>query len=589
MRKNLQFIWLSLFCLSSFISTAQNKYAVIVGINNYYSAPNQLSQFCLKGCVNDAVSIKSLLINRFGFAEKNIISLLNEKATQPALLAAFNEILGKTKAGDAVLFYYCGHGIWMYNDANNNDPIKQGYNQAICLSDLYAENRGCLVRDNTLKKIFNQFVDKEVVVTSLFDCCFSGNLAMDMLVNRHNNYYDPLSELSFSGKSIPFETTYFITRSFNPSVTLSIDDTAKIPRPSERKDSRFVSLSACADNEKAMEIYDEASLPHGAFTKALLSVYKENSVSLPLSQVFADIKNQLQTKQLLPQQPTLRLDSSRLNNNLIGIAPNNFTNTTTAQCIGKRGNSVLINAGTNAGFMQGNVLSTKSGATIKVTQVFADSAMATITNGASLITLNTVFTLTNGYTISQPLLKVYVPQSKYSSKEIAGFFNRKILPFTKEKRYRDYNNWDVGDVAFTYPLQDTMISRENLTMLREQPIIYIFLPMPANVATAIKQELGQNQNIQLVSSDTAANYVLYLNYANATDNTKAGFVFTFSPVIKYDVAPTGLHMFYADHVQVPSLSFTTNGVNALAKQVNTMLTPLLRATGTRWLNEYARE
>lgn len=114
MRKILQFIWLSLFCLSSLISAAQNKYAIIVGINNYYEAPDKLSQFCLKGCVNDAKSIQSLLINRFGFAEKNIVLLLNEKATQPALLAAFNEILGKTKPGDALLFYYCGHGIWMY-------------------------------------------------------------------------------------------------------------------------------------------------------------------------------------------------------------------------------------------------------------------------------------------------------------------------------------------------------------------------------------------------------------------------------------------------------------------------------------------
>ncbi len=589
MRKTLQFIWLSLFCLSSLISTAQNKYAIIVGINNYYQAPNQLSQFCLKGCVNDAVSIKSLLINRFGFAEKNIISLLNDKATQPALLAAFNEILNKTKAGDAVLFYYCGHGIWMYNDANDNDPVKQGYNQAICLSDLYSPNRGCLVRDNTLKKIFNQFVDKGVTLTSLFDCCFSGNLAMDMAVYRHNNYYDPLSEISFSGKSIPFETTYFISRSFNPSITLTIDDTAKIPRPSERKDSRFVSFSACADNEKAMEIYDEASFPHGAFTKALLSVYKENSASLPLSQVFAYIKNQLQTKQLFPQQPTLRLDSSRLNNNLIGISSEHFNNTITAKCIHKAGNIVLLNAGADVGFMQGNLLSTTSGAEIKVTQVYADTAMATITKGAALIKLNTEFILTNRYTTSQPLLKIYVPQSKYSSKEINDFFKEKILPFTKEKGYRDYNNWDVGEIGFTYPLQDTIITKENLTMLKEQPIFYIFLPMPSDIATAVKKELGQNQNVQLVSSDTSANYVLYLNYVNATDKTKAGFVFTFSPKIQYDDAPIDLHFFYSNHAQVPALSFTGNGLNTLSKQINNIMTPLLRSTGSRWLNEYARQ
>ncbi len=128
MHKTLQFKLLFAFCLAAAALHAQTKYAIIVGINNYYEAPNKLSQYCLKGCVNDANSIQWLLINRFGFDEKNIVSLLDEKATQPNLLAAFDGVLKKSKAGDAVLFYYCGHGIWMYNNGNDNDPIKNGYN-----------------------------------------------------------------------------------------------------------------------------------------------------------------------------------------------------------------------------------------------------------------------------------------------------------------------------------------------------------------------------------------------------------------------------------------------------------------------------
>jgi hypothetical protein len=65
---------------------AQNKYAVIVGINDYYETTTKKSVYSLKGCVNDAMSMKSLLMNRFEFESKNINLLTNQSATQENLL-----------------------------------------------------------------------------------------------------------------------------------------------------------------------------------------------------------------------------------------------------------------------------------------------------------------------------------------------------------------------------------------------------------------------------------------------------------------------------------------------------------------------
>ena len=67
--------------------------------------------------------------------------------------------------------------------------LKHGMNQAMVMSNLYAPNLDCLVRDAVLKKIGNKFVDKGVVVTMITDCCFSGIIVMPMLFAIHNPYH----------------------------------------------------------------------------------------------------------------------------------------------------------------------------------------------------------------------------------------------------------------------------------------------------------------------------------------------------------------------------------------------------------------
>lgn len=112
--------------------------------------------------------------------------------------------------------------------------------------------------------------------------------------------------------------------------------------------------------------------------------------------------------------------------------------------------------------------------------------------------------------------------------------------------------------------------------------------MPYDVAESVKNEVRKNQNIQLVSSEKEADYVLYLNYAKATSERKKGFVFTCSPSNTTDERPVDLHMFYSCNTQVPNLQFTKTSLYQLSEKINQFMLPLLRATGTRWLNNYAK-
>ena len=64
----------------------QTGRALLIGINDYYWKKNVLSDHSLKGCVNDAKSVKELIVSRFGFQKNNITDLYNAQATQYNIL-----------------------------------------------------------------------------------------------------------------------------------------------------------------------------------------------------------------------------------------------------------------------------------------------------------------------------------------------------------------------------------------------------------------------------------------------------------------------------------------------------------------------
>src|SRR5688572_5816060 len=136
MRKSLLLLFGSFIFLSSAVSLAQNKYALLVGINDYYDAPGVKSGHSLQGCVNDMIAMKTLLMDRFAFQPSNILTLSDSQATKKTILGALQTVLDKCNPGDAMVFFYSGHGVWIDNKATIDDPIKRGLSQAIVTSDL---------------------------------------------------------------------------------------------------------------------------------------------------------------------------------------------------------------------------------------------------------------------------------------------------------------------------------------------------------------------------------------------------------------------------------------------------------------------
>lgn len=659
----------------AFVSSvrAQNKYALLVGINDYYSAPGLKDPHSLKGCVNDAVAMKTLLTDRFAFQSQNIHTLFDAQATKKTILASLKGLLNKCKPGDAMVFYYSGHGVWIENDATIDDPVKKGISQAMVTSDLYAEKWECLLRDATLKKWFNQFVDKRVKVTTIFDCCYSGTIMMMPSPFGENKYeypsvkptekYIPIGSIGYIPKvetprgcsadsSLPFQDTLdtdsdgvpdcadfevktlrvcfpvdslgiggceqqdlafmpedemeFSTvdsvagrmtssRAFSISDVISIPDREIVPRPSDRPNSGFLSMSATSYKEKGLEISDESGVKHGAFTKAMLAVYKENPATLTTDVLMKKIHERM-VRQRYRQTPTYFYDPGRLKTNLIGSSETSLKKTIVAKCTAVKSGLIHLDKGTDAGISKGNILTSSDAAgkvRVQVVSVEPTTATATaIDIRMTNISPGTEFTLTDGYTISSPMVKVYIGKSRLTAGTFTTFFEKKIRPFVRLANYRDYRWWsNLEPTQNIFFNESGPANSEMAGMLLEQIDtihFHVFLPIPGYINEAIERRLKKDQNVQVVDAASKADFVLYLNYAKPRNGRPGEFIFTFCRLIDKEVNQMGARPFYTYHTSVPSLNLSNDQLIKLAEQINDQAWQVVRGKTTMWLNEYQR-
>ena len=80
------------------------SWALVIGINKYQNVDP------LNYAVNDAIAVKEMLLNKYGFKEANIKLITDEEATKDNILKGFSDILTQAKEKDRVVVFYAGHG-----------------------------------------------------------------------------------------------------------------------------------------------------------------------------------------------------------------------------------------------------------------------------------------------------------------------------------------------------------------------------------------------------------------------------------------------------------------------------------------------
>lgn len=618
MQKLLQKLLFLYFFLSPILVFAQKKYALIIGIDKYYDKPGVLHGSMLRGCVNDATAIKGMLTKRFGFEGPDITLLTNEAAGRKNVDSAINTILKKVKAGDAFVFYFSGHGVWMDNSNQNplEKKLKLGMNQALVLSDLYADNLGCLYRDASVKRMFNKFVDRKVIATGIFDCCFSGRIAQVPEISVHNPY--ELLSPDFPGRSMSFTEVFtafaqnndaaqriqsedegiFVsnvfaedtidTKSFNLKDNLIISDPAFVVRPSERPGSMFLSLSGTSEYQKGLEMKDADGTYYGVFTKALLQTINESPGDISVNNLFNKIAILIKKKGF-EQTPMRTQDPKRLPSNLVGINSAGFSNHIQAKYTGQSGHYYLLDAGKADGLALGNILSlngNKNTVQLQIVALEPHIAKTLLVKGTvSQLKKSSRFICTDQFTKTAPLLKLYLHLQPVSSAVYKKNMDQQIIPLTQSDGYRNYFNWYATETSRYIFLNRTGFPANNrlLADATRHQSFFIFLPLPESILKAFEEKLQLDQNYELVDNPSKAQLALYLNYTNEDGD---GYVFSWAPPI---LRQSGTPTFYALHVKTARLPVNSGEISALTDDLYKMTNRLAQEYTGVWLNDYPKK
>jgi metacaspase-1 len=140
------------------------KRAVLIGVNRY-----RIPGADLRGCVNDIKNLQATLVQHYGFAKGDIVTLLDFAATKKAIEAALQKLVRSGRRGDVLVVHFSGHGS---NVPDNDGDEADNRDEILCPTDLDWKNP---MRDDWLRKTFDGLA-AGVNLTVITDCCHSGTI-----------------------------------------------------------------------------------------------------------------------------------------------------------------------------------------------------------------------------------------------------------------------------------------------------------------------------------------------------------------------------------------------------------------------------
>ena len=167
--------------------------ALLVGCTKYPELPKSAQ---LKGPVNDVELIRRLLVDRFGLADENIITLSESstavgKPTRQNVEAAFHWIEEQVRSDESFVFFFAGHGVQLPNtgDHVDGDLEPDGLDEALLPRDAERWNPTSkeirnAIRDDELKGWLQPIVSKKVATWVIIDACHSGTVVRSQARER---------------------------------------------------------------------------------------------------------------------------------------------------------------------------------------------------------------------------------------------------------------------------------------------------------------------------------------------------------------------------------------------------------------------
>lgn len=151
------------------------KKALIVGINIY--KPELDAN--LRGCVNDAEAMRSILVDIFKFNPDNVRLILDDRATKASMIERLAWLINGCIPGDELVFHYSGHGSQVRD--RHGDELEDGLDEILCPHDLDWDDP---LTDDYLGQIFST-IPEGVYFTMICDACHSGTITKDLICSNN--------------------------------------------------------------------------------------------------------------------------------------------------------------------------------------------------------------------------------------------------------------------------------------------------------------------------------------------------------------------------------------------------------------------
>jgi Caspase domain len=337
----------------------------------------------LQGPLTDIAAMHLLLEQTYGFTD--IRELKDEQATRQGILDAINQLIADTQKGDRVVFYYSGHGSQRLDSKSS----KNQRDQTIVPVDAWKGVKD--IRDKELALLFDKIVfDKQARLTAIYDSCNSGTMARGVTESVQRT-------LPYDDDDVAREQGAVLE-----------SDLKRIPQQGDA-----IILAAAGPTQSAVEArYPDDGQVHGAFTRALVRVLRQNTQALSAEDVVSAVASMLHADPLDFQQPSVE---GRVNESLFGdpVAAHQLHVHVTKVAQGK----VTLDVGSAGGFDVGTEFTAvKTDADgnrpiLTVTSVDGPTAStAAIKNGPAMVTAGEIFEVSKIVYPQAARLVVYLPQ-----------------------------------------------------------------------------------------------------------------------------------------------------------------------------------
>lgn len=501
-------IILLILVLSCTHLSAITKRALLIGIDKYQAVASTPAAYAqrgkinersgwqnLDGCVNDAKSMQSIIVSRYGFSEKNIDTLFNQQASRQGILDAITKLINTSQSGDVVFIYYAGHGSQVKNSKSYDGT---GWDQSIVPSDQFD------IRNKELSKLFNQLIDKGVILTLIFDSCHSGAIAR--------------------GNSLP--VTY--KERMAPSVDEDVRDSAEYPKVEQRGALLF---SAAQRSQTAKEASDLDGTPHGAFTLALIKAINSSPANQSADRLFTRVLGIIKSESGPKfQDPILGGNEARRKKGIFGDEVNENPTKTFVAVLNVEDGVVSLKGGHELSIYEGcRFVKTGGSDTIVVTAVngigLSEASVVGKGNIASFKP-GDLLELCNWVKPDGPSLRIWSPEATMTTeqlkKTIAGatvlsgnYFSLINDPTTTIPQYViQFNNgkWMVTAEGLSEAKILTTLSDATLkTAIPKGSKVFLQLPPTKELNAALIKRVGPgtpNSAIEFTKNPLSANYIL---------------------------------------------------------------------------------